>query len=71
MKKILGLMFGALLISGVAVAQQAFEELDSDADGVLSKAEAEMVETLDFDAADTDQDGNLSQEEYEAAASDE
>ena len=68
MKKVSVLMASLLLVAGSAVAQQAsFEELDTDADGVLSSSEAEVVEALDFTAADTDQSGDLSQEEYETA----
>lgn len=68
MKRVSVLMASLLLVVGAAVAQQSsFEELDTDADGVLSSSEAEVIETLDFTAADADQSGDLSQEEYEAA----
>ena len=55
--------------TGVAFAQGvAFEELDTDADGMINKEEAAVHEQLSaaFDAADTDQDGNLSQDEFSA-----
>jgi len=58
-------------ISGIALAQEtpAFEDVDTNSDGQVSREEAAAIEGLDFAAADTDQNGSLSREEYEAAQS--
>lgn len=71
MKKYLPAMILALGFSGLAVAQQlpSFDEVDSNGDGSIDRAEASAVEGLDFASADANQDGALSREEYEAAAS--
>lgn len=57
--------------TGVAMAQDlpAFEEVDANGDGAISREEAATIEALDFVSADTDQDGSLSMEEYNAARS--
>jgi Ca2+-binding EF-hand superfamily protein len=57
----------ALGFSMAALAQElpAFEEVDQNADGMISEAEASAVEGLEFATADTNQDGALSREEYE------
>jgi hypothetical protein len=57
----------ALGFSVAALAQElpAFEDIDQDSDGLISQAEASVVEGLDFASADTDQDGWLSREEYQ------
>jgi hypothetical protein len=60
-----------LIASGFATAafaqgMPAFEEVDSNADGVISQEEAQVIEGLDFATADTNQDGALSLEEYAA-----
>jgi hypothetical protein len=62
----------ALLLSGVtgvalAQALPAFEEVDANGDGSISRQEAAVIEGFDFEAADADQSGALSREEYEAA----
>lgn len=71
MKKLLTLL--AIGFSGVALAQQgempSFEEIDTNADGSISRDEARVVEGLDFAEADANQDGSLSREEYAAASS--
>jgi hypothetical protein len=56
-------------IAGIALAQEkpAFEDVDTNADGQISREEAAAIEGLDFVAADTDQNGSLSREEYEAS----
>lgn len=67
MKKFVPLL--ALGFVGIALAQApAFEEVDADADAMISEEEAAVVEGLDFATCDEDQDGALSQEEYEACA---
>jgi predicted lipoprotein with Yx(FWY)xxD motif len=68
MKKLILLL--AMCFAGVAMAQNApaFEEVDIDADGQITKEEAMVVEGLDFATCDEDQDGVLSKEEYEACA---
>ncbi len=45
----------------------AFNELDKDRDGMLTKAETTTVKGLDFAKADTNKDGRLDRAEYEAA----
>jgi Ca2+-binding EF-hand superfamily protein len=56
----------ALASASYAVAP-AFNELDKDKDGLLTKAEASSVKGLDFAKADTNKDGRLDRAEYEAA----
>lgn len=71
MKKLIAVLFGLSMGAGVAFAQAAFSDLDTDGDGALTLEEA-MVHpgiTEDvFNAADVDQDGALSEEEYSAIA---
>ena len=55
------------LASASYAAGPAFNELDKDRDGLLSKAEAASVKGLDFAKADTNKDGRLDRAEYEAA----
>ena len=57
--------------ASAAMAQElpAFEEVDANADGQISREEAAAIEALDFVSADTDQNGTLSMEEYDAARS--
>jgi Ca2+-binding EF-hand superfamily protein len=45
----------------------AFNDLDKDHDGMLTKAEASSVKGLDFAKADTNKDGRLDRAEYAAA----
>jgi hypothetical protein len=64
---LLALALGGLGYSGVALAAPpTFEEVDINADGMITPEEAAMVEGLDFEAADLDGDGVLSPDEYEA-----
>lgn len=60
----------ALAFMGIAFAAEgpAFEEVDANADGMISQDEAAVVEGLDFATCDENQDGALSQEEYKACA---
>lgn len=60
---ILGLFSGAAL-----AAPPAFEDVDTNADGIITMEEAVRVEGLDLASADTNGDGQLSKKEYEAAA---
>jgi EF hand len=54
-------------ITGVAFAQMpAFEDVDSNGDGLISQDEAATIEGFDFAAHDANQDGVLSREEYTA-----
>jgi hypothetical protein len=55
------------LASAAFAAGAAFNELDKDRDGLLTKAEASSVKGLDFAKADTNRDGRLDRAEYEAA----
>lgn len=68
MKKYVPLI--ALGFMGVALAAEApaFEEVDANADGSITKAEAAVIEGLDFAMADANGDGALSKEEYKAVA---
>lgn len=50
-------------------AGPAFNELDKNRDGTLSKAEVASIDGLDFAKADTNKDGRLDRAEYEAAVS--
>ena len=55
--------------SGAALAAPpAFETVDTNSDGKITKEEVAVVEGLDFEAADANQDGTLDRAEYEAAA---
>jgi hypothetical protein len=47
----------------------SFEDLDKNADGLLSREEAAAEKGLDFAKADTDKNGWLDRAEYEAAVS--
>ncbi|MEL6919795.1 MAG: calmodulin [Pseudomonadota bacterium] len=66
MKKLLSVFAITLFAGSTAFAQVAFEEVDADADGLVTAAEAEAVgipaET--FTAADTDADGALNADEF-------
>jgi hypothetical protein len=68
MRNILAILFGLTLASGAALAADApkFSDLDTDGDGQLSQAEAELS-GLDLSTADADQNGTVSEEEYQAA----
>jgi hypothetical protein len=61
------------LVSAIGLAgpasgmEAAFDDLDVDKDGKLSKQEASKQAGLDFAKADTNQDGWLTRPEYEAA----
>lgn len=61
--------FAALAIAGAAQAAPAFDDVDANKDGMLSKVEASVVKGLDFADADLDKDGMLDRAEYEAAMS--
>ena len=64
------LVLSALAFSGATLAQTslpAFEEVDTNADALISMEEAAAIEGLDFATADVNQDGSLDQEEYLAA----
>ena len=66
---IIALLAGALALPALALAgdQLAFEDIDTNADGQVSKIEAKKVEGLDFVKADTNEDGWLSRVEYALA----
>jgi hypothetical protein len=58
----------AVLFAGPALAQApAFEEVDTNMDGVIDQNEAAAVEGLDFAIADANQDGAIDQDEWSAA----
>lgn len=55
--------------SGVAFAQlPAFEDVDANADGQITRDEAAIVEGLDFAALDANQDGVVSRQEWDDAS---
>jgi hypothetical protein len=60
----------ALGFSAAAIAQglPAFEDVDQNGDGLISEAEAAIVEGLDFASADANQDGAIDPQEYSAVA---
>ena len=62
------LLGGVLAVASMAAhaAIPAFEALDTDANGMISKEEASKSEevVIAFNVADADKDGNLSPEEY-------
>ncbi len=67
-KHILGvIVLAGFSTSALAQAMPTFEEVDANADGMISQTEAAAIEGLDFASADVDQNGSLSAEEYNAA----
>ncbi len=58
---------GVLALASAAQAAPAFNDLDKDHDGMLTRAEASTVKGLDFAKADTNKDGRLDRAEYAAA----
>ena len=63
-------LVSALGFAGTAAATSpSFEELDVNADGLLSEEEAAAQQDLDFAKADVDKSGWLDRAEYEAAMS--
>lgn len=59
-------------LAGSAAASttpSSFEDLDKNADGLLSREEAAAEKGLDFAKADADKNGWLDRAEYEAAVS--
>lgn len=66
LKKILMTLVAAGFASSLYAAP-AFEELDADKDGKLSKEEVQAAEGLDIMTLDQDGDESVSVEEYQAA----
>ena len=61
-------LIGALAFASAAYAvAPAFNDLDKNHDGFLTRAEASSVKGLDFAKADTNRDGRLDRAEYSAA----
>ncbi len=65
---ILGVVFVASLVSGVALAEpgrsdERFAELDTDGNGVITQAEVQAQIATHFAEADSDGNGTLSEEE--------
>lgn len=55
-------------LAGVAFAAgPAFEDVDKNADGMISEEELASVEGLDFAKVDANGDGQVSRSEYESA----
>ena len=68
-KRFLTALMALGLFSGVALAAPpAFQDIDTNQDGVITPDEAAQVEGLDMASADANGDGQLSVEEYQAAA---
>jgi len=68
---VLGMVLG---LGGVAFAAgdaPAFEDVDKNADGMISEQELASVEGVDLAKADENGDGHLSRSEYEAATHEE
>jgi hypothetical protein len=51
----------------IAATPLAFEEADTDGDGLISADEAANAQGLDFNTADGDNDGTLTVDEYDIA----
>ena len=68
-KKTLAAAILATFTGAALAAAPAFEDVDTNTDGMISVEEAKVVEGLDFAAADTDKNDSLNKEEYEEAAS--
>ena len=66
-KKTLAAIILAVFTGAAFAAPPAFEDVDTNSDGMISPQEATVVEGLDFQTADANQDGSLDQDEYEAA----
>ena len=66
-RSVLAAMAVFALASASYASAPAFNELDKDHDGMLTKAECAGVKGLDFAKADTNKDGRLDRAEYEAA----
>jgi hypothetical protein len=67
MKVLLPAVIATVGLSAAALAQElpAFEEVDTNRDGVISLSEASIVEGLDLASADANQDGVLDRAEYD------
>jgi hypothetical protein len=72
MKKIVAIVGGLALASGIAFAgdgeKKTFNDLDQNQDGVITQSEASTDQKLvsEFTTADTNQDGYLTPSEFEA-----
>ncbi|MFT5171992.1 MAG: hypothetical protein ACI8W7_000156 [Gammaproteobacteria bacterium] len=63
-KQLLAAVLTASFSGFVFAAPPVFSDVDTNADGMISPTEAQVVEGLDFTAADTDENGSLSEAEY-------
>lgn len=63
----LAMVLGLAGASFAAGSAPAFEDVDTNADGKISKQELAAVEGVDLAKADANGDGHLSRAEYEAA----
>lgn len=70
-KSLVSLMIVGFSAAAVAQGLPAFEEVDTNGDGMISQEEAAAVEGLDFASADTNQDGSLDRAEYAEAGGEE
>jgi len=75
MKKIVAIVGGLVLASGIAFAgddaKKGFNDLDENQDGVITQSEAAADQELvsKFTTADTNQDGYLTPSEFDALES--
>jgi Ca2+-binding EF-hand superfamily protein len=75
MKKILAIVGGLALASGIAFAgegeKKSFNDLDENQDGVITQSEAAAHQELvsQFTTVDTNQDGYLTPSEFDAMES--
>ena len=67
--RVLALVSALGFAGTAAAASPSFEDLDVNADGLLSEEEAAAWKGLDFAKADVDKSGWLDRSEYEAAMS--
>jgi hypothetical protein len=72
MRNSLAVCLAAIGLSTAALAQApAFEDVDTNGDGSIDRAEAAAVEGLDFDRADANQDGVIDRAEYQSLSGEE
>ena len=68
MKKMILTAAAVAMISGAALADgpDYYDKIDTNKDGVISKAESQAFNDKRFDELDTNKDGNISKDERQA-----